>query len=201
MANKKKKERICIDCGDIFVGYPPAKRCSMCAQTKYQETLANRRKNTGSNIIACKIICTACGAIYESPRPAKYCAMCAITRTREYHRRVAGKYHYSPKAEGYERVCKKCQRKFVAKTPTKKLCYDCFAEKGHKENIRREKTKRFQADKCIYPKTLKNGKTVYKACISQKGKPIHLGYFSTKEEAIRARVNAYRAYIEEDKHD
>lgn len=201
MANRTKKERICVECGCTFVAYPPAKRCDACAQAQYRAALSSRRRESGKSIITCKIVCAECGIIYESDRPTKYCAACAIMRTKSYRRENSRKYYDENNKKGFNRICLKCHRPFVAKNMYRKSCYACHMERGGPKPPRAKKGKKFQPDQCIYARQKANGEIAYKTCINLNGKQIHLGYFQTRDEAVQARINAYNDHLKEDEHD
>lgn len=199
MANTKKKDRICVDCGLTFLAYPPAKRCASCAEARYKGKLSSHRGDASSRIITCKIVCGNCGTIYESPTITKYCASCAIMRTREYNRKHGKITYAARKKNGWKRVCANCKMPFLAKNSSRKLCDDCFAQRRKRISQANRQPKDFDAEKCIYVQKRKNGETAYKACVHWGGKQIHLGYFSTRDEAKQARIDAYNKYSKEDK--
>lgn len=207
---KKKRERICFDCGCVFIAYPPAKRCNSCAIDQYQKMLANRRKKTRTT--KCQNVCTVCGAITEHTLRTKYCISCAIEKRKETSRNKSKSCYLFGKENGFERVCKNCNIVFHTKKTGRKLCDACFAshrkemkigrkekkKKSTQKKEQRKKEKVFRPDECIYERKRSKGKIVYKAGITLDGKQIHLGYFPTRDEARQARIDAYNAHSKED---
>lgn len=199
MANKTKKERLCVDCGCSFWAYPPSKRCDSCAQVQYRESLASRRKGTGI-VTTRKNVCAICGTTYESTTRTKYCALCAVMRQKEYHRGNSMRYYRIRVANGFKRVCAKCGTPFLASNSSRKLCDSCFVAR-RKKKPREKRSRCFRPDEYIYARNRANGEIVYKASIKLDGKQVHLGYFRTMDEARQARIDAYNANHKEDHHD
>ena len=205
---KTKTERICVDCGCVFIAYPPAKRCDSCAIAHYQEFMAKRRKKARTTKY--QNVCTVCGATTEHTLRTRYCISCAVAKIKETSREKGKSYYILGKENGFERVCKTCNIVFVTKKSGRKICDACFAanreemkkrgiEKRGQKKEKSKKEKGFKPDEYIYERKRSKGRIVYKAGITLEGKQIHLGYFRTKDEAIQARMDAYNAHKKENK--
>lgn len=72
------RERVCIDCGAVFVGYPKSKRCPDCRLAARRENDAAYHRNSAARPIGSTDLCDKCGQPYivNSSRQ-RYCKDCA----------------------------------------------------------------------------------------------------------------------------
>lgn len=122
------RERVCIDCGTVFMGYPKSKRCPLCRSNNNKRRNMEIRRTGPQRALGSTDICANCGAEYivESGLQ-RYCKKCAPeavrkninARKREY---MAGRAEKDAlqKAENrrYNKICLVCGKVFDADTPT-----------------------------------------------------------------------------------
>ena len=187
MANKKKQQRICSDCGCEFEAYPPAKRCKPCKDINYMRLLSSRPRRTDRAAPTRTIACANCGVSFVGGNSTKYCTPCAVDRITMYNRKNNLQKQARYRTEGWPRVCIVCKKSFISMFSGRKYCDDCSQHQSHTRKPRQQ----FNADACIYARQRANGDIVYKACIHFDGEQVHLGYFPTREAAKEARIIAY----------
>lgn len=88
------RERVCVDCGASFMGYPRSKRCPTCAAQAKRDQGGKRRKQGTIRPLGSVDICENCGAEYivNSGRQ-RYCKQCAKTVVAQTIRRHKAAYN------------------------------------------------------------------------------------------------------------
>ena len=119
------KERICIDCGRPFMGYPKSKRCPECAAAVRRENERRYKKNGPARKLGSTDNCQKCGEPYiVTAGLQRYCPKCsaeAIADNARRHKREYQKSHADP-AQRKEnkkdrKICAFCGKPFTASTP------------------------------------------------------------------------------------
>lgn len=87
------RERVCIDCGKPFMGYPASRRCEVCAAERKRQVDREYKKRGPARPIGSTDICQKCGKPYiVSGGAQKYCKDCAEEAVRDKVRAAKQKY-------------------------------------------------------------------------------------------------------------
>lgn len=129
------RDRVCIDCGAVFHGYPKSKRCPECQRRVNRERDLALKRIGPKRKLGSIDQCQCCGKAYvvESGRQ-RYCKDCAKDQTarniRENKRLYMAANAEASKPEkadnrSYNKVCLVCGVVFDADTPTVTCSPDC----------------------------------------------------------------------------
>lgn len=163
-----RRERVCIDCGKSFFGYPKSKRCPECQAdaNRRSDAEAKRRKTAGkSRRIGDEYECEICGKKYilTSGRQ-RYCPDCADIGTKAADAAKSRAYSAEHRAEIHERrraarVCIVCGKPITSKYCTV-TCGDPVCKAARKSQMQRaaEARRRGQAVDPAYRVTKKGRK-------------------------------------------
>ena len=122
------RERVCIDCGAAFIGYPKSKRCQDCQAAVNRERQRMNKRAGPKRPLGSTDLCEACGAEYvvESGRQ-RYCKKCAKDVTANNIRaakRIYQSEYSTPERlaqkeanRSYNKVCPVCGNTFDTGRP------------------------------------------------------------------------------------
>lgn len=132
------RDRVCVDCGVTFTGYPRSLRCPACRDAHAAE-LARARGGKTARPIGSIDYCTVCGRPYAvTSGRQKYCPDCKTAATmeavRDHKRRYQADYSADPEhkaakdANGAgDKVCVICGALVPRGSPTVTCSPDCAA--------------------------------------------------------------------------
>jgi hypothetical protein len=90
---RKKTDRVCVDCGVIFQDYAPAKRCMPCrtqhTREKKREYMAKYVAKKKSGEKTQDRVCVDCGVVFSPAKngcASKRCKACQVKHKKEYER-------------------------------------------------------------------------------------------------------------------
>lgn len=118
------RQRICIDCGRTFMGFPRSKRCPECQDEVKRARDRARRKTGPARKLGSADICEACGAEYiVSGGLQRYCPDCSakeILKNTQAHKREYQQTYMADESRRAEKeanrtltkVCKICGKTF-----------------------------------------------------------------------------------------
>ena len=139
------RERVCIDCGTTFMGYPKSRRCPPCQAVANRES-DKRRKHGASRPLGSIDTCKCCGAEYivNSGRQ-RYCKACAPEAVRcniQSHKRAYNQINKDTISRqkaanrSYNKICVICGKVFDADTSTVTCSAGCAAERLRRQRQR-----------------------------------------------------------------
>lgn len=138
--NSVYRERLCIDCGTTFLGFPASQRCESC-NASHKRELDRERRNRAARKIGSVDICIACGSRYiVAGGRQKYCPDCKAEQTgkniREHKRDYQAAYIADPAhaaakqaSRRYNKVCVICGAVFDSRTPAVTCSLVCAAQR------------------------------------------------------------------------
>lgn len=150
------KERVCVICGQHFMGYPASRFCPDCKRKRVKEQKRKYNTTKPSRHIGSVDMCQECGKEYiVSSGLQKYCPECSEKMISEKERARKRKYAEENKdifqarkkdTNGKRYVCAICGKEFQ-KTTARVTCSDeCEKEllriRQNKADIKRGKRKR-----------------------------------------------------------
>lgn len=129
------RERVCIDCGAVFTGYPKSKRCPHCQTIVNCRRDAERRSNGPKRKLGSIDKCQCCGKDYvvDGGRQ-RYCKACAPVQTTQNIRSAKRAYMTEKKelfaplkkeSRQYNKICLVCGTVFDAETATVTCSPEC----------------------------------------------------------------------------
>ncbi len=129
------RQRVCMDCGTSYMGYPKSKRCQSCQRTANRERERRYHATGPARHIGDTDICQSCGTEYvvQSGRQ-RYCKACAESATKANVQSARRDYMRTWVAENVERrnynrsfnkVCRVCGKVFDTDTPTVTCSPEC----------------------------------------------------------------------------
>jgi uncharacterized Zn ribbon protein len=133
--NSVYRERVCVDCGKSFLGYPKSKRCPECQKNVNKARDIERHRNGAKRKLGSIDLCQNCGKEYvvESGLQ-RYCKDCAEqtvhnnvnAKKREYMVGYTAEHREIKKANrSYNKVCLICGKVFDSDTPTVTCSAEC----------------------------------------------------------------------------
>lgn len=139
------RERVCMDCGATFCGFPKSKRCPDCQRAVNLARKRDYNKRGPVRGLGSVDSCEICGAEYvvESGRQ-RYCKDCAADAVRDEVRRAKREYNASrPEIIGKARearkgckVCPICGGAVPAGTVSVTCSPECAAEQLRRNRAR-----------------------------------------------------------------
>lgn len=155
------RERICMDCGITFLGYPKSKRCPSCQASINRKRDTERHRSGSVRKLGSTDICASCGQPYTvESGTQRYCQACAPeavrdninSHKRQYMADNAQRY-MSQKAENrsYNKICVVCGKVFNTDLPTVTCSAECAEARRkiwqHDAEARRSPRKHPKGDK------------------------------------------------------
>ena len=135
--NSVYRERVCMDCGAVFMGYPKSKRCPSCAAAAKRRRDANQKRSGPARPLGSTDLCQNCGKEYiVVSGMQRYCKDCAAEATLSNvrsHKRAYNDTHkdtlYPAKTanRSYNKVCLVCGSVFDSDEPTVTCSPACAA--------------------------------------------------------------------------
>ncbi len=129
------RQRVCIDCGATFTGYPKSKRCPNCQQAVNRERERQYHASGPARHIGDTDICQNCGAEYiVCGGLQRYCKACAASATKanvQSARRDYARIWNAENAEkrndrrSFNKVCRICGKLFDTGTPAVTCSPEC----------------------------------------------------------------------------
>lgn len=137
------RERVCIECGAAFMGFPRSKRCPSCQAEKDKAAMRKYRRSGPARPLGSKDFCQRCGAEYVVEGGLqRYCKTCAADAVADNSRARKRQYNlghkdvlYPAKAENrrYNKVCVVCGNVFDSDKPTVTCSPECAKERRRQQ--------------------------------------------------------------------
>jgi hypothetical protein len=208
------RERICIDCGTPFMGFPKSKRCPACQASVKRTRDAAQKRNGPRRPLGSTDTCQNCGKEYivESGRQ-RYCKDCAAQAVGENVRSHKRDYMeaYAPEHRdekehnrSYNKVCLVCGKVFGDGLPSVTCSPECAkkltAIRNNESLYRSGKRKTSPYEK--YDSGLpKSGIVGVTARRNGKWSAAYKSHYIGVYDTIEAAASAIEAYKKEDHHD
>ncbi len=132
------RQRVCMDCGRTFMGYPKSKRCPDCQAAVQKAGHRARNKNGPRRLLGSVDQCQRCGKDYiVTSGLQRYCKDCAAVQVPENIRAHKRDYNaansqvmaeHRVKMFSYNKVCSVCGKVFDTDTPTVTCSPECAIE-------------------------------------------------------------------------
>lgn len=112
------RERVCVDCGAKFMGWPRSKRCPDCqAEAKLKYDREHKRKGSARKLGSVDV-CACCGKEYTVEGGSqKYCKACAAEAT--HQNILAHKKEYNAKNQKRLKGIAKAKQEIIKEPPDK----------------------------------------------------------------------------------
>ena len=138
------RERVCVDCGCTFSGYPKSKRCPACQAEADRAASRRHKRNGAARHLGSVDICQSCGAEYiVTSGLQRYCKSCSASsvtaNVREHKRDYTSDYRERNDRIKPDKICLVCVKTFAPGTAAVTCSPECAAARRKQLQRARDK--------------------------------------------------------------